>query len=214
VSLPRTTALKIGAVVFVLTAVSLLLVRSLRGRGPYDVESVELSGWTLEASPPGEPALVALRPPAPLSTSLFQQLFKRTGEALVAAPRPSVPLVLREEYADSLQGVLTVEDIVDTARDVGLESARFEPVCLGRRRASAGGRADELFFVVFNAPLFDRFRDQLTPLFPEHAGAFPYEPKALRPILTIAGSDREFARWWPIAVKTELDCLASFRVTD
>lgn len=210
----RTTVLKAGLAAIVVAGLTILLVRTLRGRGPYQVEDIVLSGWMLEASPPGEPSIVALRPPTPLSTELFQQLFRRTGESLVAPPHPSVPLVLRDEYSDSLQGVLTIEDIVDTARDVGLESARFEPVCMGRRRESSPGRGDELFFVVFNAPIFDKFRDQLTPLFPEHAGAFPYEPKALRPILTIAATDREFARWWPIPVTSHLDCLATFRVTD
>lgn len=210
----RKTVVNSGLVVLVVAALCWLAVGAIRGRGAYNVESGELSGWTLVTSPPDDPALVALQPPAPLSTDLFQQLFQRTGEALVAPAHPSVPLVLRSEYADSLQGVLSIEDILNQARDLGLETARFEPVCMGRRRESAPGRSDALFFVLFDAPVFDAFRDELRPLFPEHAGAFPYEPKALSPILTIAATDRHFERWWPMAVKTALDCRASLRVTD
>lgn len=206
------TALKAGLAALVAIALSWLLVGAIRNRGPYNVDAVALSGWTLVTSPPGDPALVALQPPPPLSTDLFQQLFQRTGQSLVAPAHPSVPLVLRDEYADSLQGVLSVEDILDKARDAGIEAARFEPVCMGQRRESAPGRSDELFFVLFRAPVFDKFRDELTPLFPEHAGAFPYEPKALSPILTIAATDREFVRWWPIAVRTQIDCRAALRI--
>lgn len=210
----RKTAVNAGVGVLVVVVVCWLAIGAVRARRPYNVESVELSGWTLETSPPDDPALVALQPPPPLSTDLFQQLFQRTGESLVAPAHPSVPLVLRGEYADSLQGVLSVEDILNKARDLGLETARFEPICMGRRRESAPGRSDALFFVLFEAPVFDEFRDELTPLFPEHAGAFPYEPKALSPILTIAATDRRFERWWPMAAKTELDCRAPLRVTD
>jgi len=213
VSPSHKTALKAGLAALVVAALGWLVVRTVRGRGPYHVERVELSGWKLVAAGPDDAALVALVPPPPLSTDLFQQLFQRTGQALVAPTHPTVPLVLRTEYADSLQGVLSTEDIIDTARDAGIETARFEPVCLGQHRGS-GSRESDVYFVLFEAPAFDDFREKLTPLFPEHAGAFPYEPKALSPILTIAATDREFARWWPLAVKTDLDCRASLRVTD
>ena len=206
------TALKAGLAALVVVALSLLLVREVRSRGPYSVESVELSGWTIVTAPPDNPALVSLRPPPRLSTGLFQQLFRRTGQSLVAPADPSVPLVLRSEYADSLQGVLSLEDILDTARDQGLEAAWFQPVCLGQRRESTGGRSVQMFFVVFDAPAFDAFRDHLTPLFPEHAGAFPYEPKALRPVLTVAATDRELARSWPIAPDERADCRQRLRI--
>ena len=206
------TALKAGLAVLIVVVLALLVVREARGRGSYSVESVALSGWTLEASPPNDPALVALRPPPPLSTDLFQQLLRRSGQPLVAPAHPSVPLVLRGEYGDSLQGVLSVADLLDAARDAGVEAARFEPVCMGLRREPAPGRSGELFFVLFDAPAFDKFRDDLTPMFPEHAGAYPYEPKALSPILTIAATDREFAQWWPIALSGRTACTQKLRI--
>ena len=203
-------ALKASVAALVVVGLSWLLAKAIRNRGPYSIDGAALSGWTLVRGGPGDPALVALQPPSPLSAALFQQLLRRAGPSLVAPERPSVPLVLQSEYADSLQGVLSVEDVLDVARDAGVEAARFEPICMGRRE-SADGRSGRLFFVLFEAPAFDRFRDQLTPLFPEHTGAFPYDPKALHPILTIAATDRESARWWPIMVDQRTDCQASLR---
>ena len=60
-----------------------------------------------------------------------------------------------------------------------------------------------MFFVVFSAPAFDEFRQQLTPLFPEHGGWGVFDPVALRPVLTIAATDREFGIRWPLAVEQQ-----------
>lgn len=208
----RKTAVKASLAALAVVALASLVLGVLRGRGSYTVAADELSGWRLVAAPPDDPALVALQPPAPLAIDLFQQLFQRTGRTLVAAAHPSVALVLRGEYADSLQGVLSTEDILDTARDAGIETARFEPVCMGERRRAASGRSDESYFVRFDAPAFDNFRERLTPLFPEHAGAFPYEPKALSPILMIAASDRELVRSWSKDLHEQTDCMAALRI--
>lgn len=183
-------------------------VRAIRSRGPYRVEDKELSGWTLVEGEPGDTAVVALRPPMPLAAELFQQILGRRGPTLVAPAHPSVPLVLQSEYSDSLQGVFSVEDIMDLARDAGVTDARFQPVCMGRRQTAA----QELFYVVFAATAFTDFRDHLTPLFPEHGGAVPYDPGALRPILTVAATDAEFTRWWPIPFDEHQDCQAALQV--
>jgi len=199
---------KVWAAAIAIVVVAALLLLFIRGRGPYNVEAKELSGWTLVRGEPGDPALVALQPPAPLAAELFQQVLGRRGPALVAPAHPSVPLVLQSEYSDSLQGAFSVEDILDLARDAGVTDARFEPVCMGQRRESS----QQLFYVVFTAPAFNAFRDQLTPLFQEHAGAVPYDPALLRPILTVAATDQRLAHWWPIAFDAAADCESSLQV--
>ena len=119
-----------------------------------------------------------------------------------------VPLVLQSEYSDSLQGAYSVEDIMDLARDAGVTDARFEPVCMGQRRDSS----QQLFYVVFRASAFDVFRDRLTPLFQEHAGAVPYDPLLVRPVLAVAATDQHFTHLWPVAVNPSADCQATLRV--
>jgi hypothetical protein len=204
----RRKKLEIGAVVLAVALLGGLAFFAIRGRGPYNVEAKELSGWTLVRGEPGEPALIGLQPPAALPAELFNQVLGRRGPALVAPAHPMVPLVLQSEYSDSLQGAYSVEDVMDLARDAGVADARFEPVCMGQRRDSS----QQLFYVVFRASAFDVFRDRLTPLFQEHAGAVPYDPSLVRPVLAVAATDQHFTHLWPISVNPSADCLATLRV--
>lgn len=179
---------------------------------PYHVDGAALSNWTVVAGGPGDPALVGLQPPSTLSADLFQQVFKRTSQSLVSPSPAILPLVLKGEYAESLQGVIGVDSIMQLARESELSTARFEPVCMGHRRQSAAGASAELFFLLFRAPAFDDFRQELVPSQPEHGGVGVYDPAALRPILTIASTARDFARWWPIGVDEDIDCEATVLV--
>lgn len=205
-------AIKVSFAALAVAAFSWLLVRTIRNSAPYSVDGAALSGWTLVAGEPGEPALVALQPPSRLTVELFRQVRERTRRSLLSPARPSVPLVLQSEYADSLQGVWSVDDIMNAARDAGVEAARFEPVCMAQRSESTPDRSGQLFFVVFDAQVFYQFRQQLSPLFPEHGGNSTYDPSALRPVLTIAATDREFVHRWPVAVEQRTDCLAFLRI--
>ena len=132
----RRTSLENWATVLAVALLGALVFLALRTRGPYNVEARELSGWKLVRGEPGDSALLALEPPVPLAAELFRQVLGRRGPALVPPAHPSVPLVLESEYADSLQGALSIEDILNLADDAGLTEARFEPVCLGQRRES------------------------------------------------------------------------------
>ena len=119
--------------------------------------------------------------------------------------------MLQEEYSEGLQGVWSLDDILKLARESNLETSRFEPVCIGRHRESTRGDEHQMFFVVFASPAFEEFRQQLTPLFPEHGGWGVFNPAALRPVLTVASTNREF-RFRPLAVEQRTDCLASLRI--
>ena len=116
--------------------------------------------------------------------------------------------MLQAEYAESLQGVMSVDNILQTARLVGLQEARFDPVCVGVVRRTDGGRTGELYFVVLSSPAFDDFRQRLAPAFPEHAGTAPFDPAAVRPVLPIASTDKDVSRWWPLEIDPDRDCLA------
>jgi hypothetical protein len=183
------------------------LVIAIRARAPYHVDEKFLSGWKVAAAPPGDPAVVEARPPAELLEELFSQVSRRIDHGLVAPERAAVPLVLSGEYSDSLQGAVSIDDIVNTGLDVGLDSVRFEPVCIGQRWKND----EELVFAVFDAPEFDRFRLELTPLFPEHAGSGVYDPPGLRLILAVAASSRNIDAWWPLGLNPLEDCSVSLR---
>ena len=142
----RRTAIKLTAGVLAMGAVAWLFVASLgrTNRSPYHVDAAGLSSWTLIAGDAGEPGVVALQAAQAMSGDLFRQIFQRTMQSLTAPLRPAIPLVLQGEYADSLQGVMSVDNLMQIARLVGVQEARFDPVCVGVFRRTEGGRTHAL----------------------------------------------------------------------
>jgi hypothetical protein len=205
----RKVTLTAVAVVLAVVAATWLTRFVLRSRDsrPYEIGAT-LSGWTLVEGEPGEPAALALSAPAPLVTNLFRQVQDRTTGTLSAPRRPLVPFVLDTEYADSLQGVYSMDNLMAAARRSGIESARFDPVCMGRHDGPDG----RLYFVVFDSPGFVDARGSLVPMQEEHGGMFPFDPSALRPVLSVAASDDDFMHWWPLAVDDEEDCRATLKI--
>lgn len=175
---------------------------------PYTVQRSALSGWTVVTSRGDEPWLLGLQPPAALSASLFEQLSAKAGVALVAPAQTVLPLVLRAEYDDSLQGVYGMDSLVRIARDVGIENAVFEPICVAHRIEAGSQGPRQLFYIAFNSNGFRELRNGMMPAQPEHGGTGVYDPMALLPLLPVAASDGEFARWWPLAFDRRTDCQA------
>ena len=187
------------------------LLRDQRSR-PYRVDRSALSGWKVVLGAPEDPWVVALEPPASLTTSLFQQVSTKVGRTLVAPRHAALPLVLRPEHDDALQGVYGAMDIERIARQEIAGEATFEPVCIGRRVGPQGGDPGVLYFLAVTSPAFDAVRLELRPDFPEHAGIGVYDPGALSPVLPIATTDTDFARWWPIRLERITDCEAQVTV--
>ena len=184
---------------------SVWLINNIRNSGPYRLDASELTGWALVEGRPGEPGLVALEPPRHLTDGLFENLRSRTGQPLVAPARTLLPLVLQTEYEDSLQGVLSVDDVMRAARDSGIASARFDPVCIARQEQADRDEREQLFFVVFESPAFEDFRQRLLPLHTEHGGAQVYDPAALRPALILAATEAALTAQSPVAIEPA-DC--------
>ena len=198
------------ALALVATVVALLVwtIAGDRASQPYSVQRGGLSGWTVITSHGDEPWLLGLQPPPALSTALFEQLSAKAGVALVAPPQTVLPLVLRAEYDDSLQGVYGMDSLLRIARDVGIENAVFEPICVAHRIEAGSRGPRQLFYIAFNSTGFRELRDGMMPAQPEHGGTGVYDPAALMPLLPIAASDDDFARWWPLAFDRRTDCQA------
>ena len=206
----RRTVLKIVGVLGALALGGWLFITSLRdtNSAPYDVDLAALSSWTLIVGDGADPGVIGLQPAPEFSSDLFRQVFQRTMQSLAAPSPPAIPLVLQGEYAESLQGVMSVDNMLQIARLVGLQEARFDPVCVGVLRRTDSGRTSELYFVLLSSPTFDEFRQRLTPAFPEHAGTKPFDPGAIRAMLPIASSDKSLSRWFPAEIDPERDCQA------
>ena len=213
----RTTWLKLGVSALLVVGLPWLFLRSVQDTiaEPYAVDPEGLSGWTLaihETRQPA-PAVITLLPPGGLVPDLFQQIFHRTMESMTTPAQPAMPVVLQSEFAASLRDVLLPEDILEAALESGLEDTKFGPVCMAVKREPSGGRTRQLYFVVFEAPAFTQFRQELARLYAEGGGAAPFDPTALELVLPVASSDANFAGWWPLEVDREVDCLARLRVS-
>ena len=175
---------------------------------PYRVDNATLTGWKVVDGSPEDPWVMAVQPPDALTSSLFQQVSKKAGRAFIRPPHANLPLVMRKEHDDTLQGVFGITDIDRMARGTFSDTSRFEPVCIGHRIDTTG----ELIFLAVNSREFNDLRIEIQPDFPEHAGIGIYDAGALTPILPIASTDQNFERWWPIRLDEAVDCQAQVLV--
>jgi len=176
--------------------------------GPFTIPPATLSRWTLVASDGTDPWVVGMRPPDSLTSALFREASRRAGRTLIAPPHPALPLVLRPEFDEGLQGVYGTDSVLRIARDAGIEGEVFAPVCLAHRTSEGPSGRAEVYFVPFTSAAFNHIRVDLVPAEPEHAGIGVYEPGALTPILIVGASDSSFDRWWPMPFDQSSDCEA------
>ena len=177
---------------------------------PYEIDDATLTGWRLVLTDAAQPAVsvIGLRPPTSLVPVLFDQLFNRTMESMTSPGENILPIVLQREFQTGLRTVLSPGEMLQAARDAGLEEARLEPVCMGVKRELFAGRSRQLYFVLFEAPAVVAFRQQLGRLAAERGGAATVGSTTFDLVLPIGGSDARFASWFPMEVDRVTDCQA------
>lgn len=180
-----------------------------RREPPVPIDTTVFANWPVIVSDGTDPWVVAVAPPDKLMTMLTADVARRAGRRLVAPSHPALPLVLRDEFSDALQGVYGTDSLTRMAREAGIETARFEPVCLAHRVSRGPDGDADLYFVPFASSVFSQFRVDLMPAFPEHAGIGIYDPSTLTPILIVGSSDGAFERWWPLSFNRDTDCVAT-----
>ena len=206
--------LKFLAALAAIGVLGVLFVRSAQSSRaePFTVARADLSWWTLALEPEGA-SLLSLRPHPELAPPLGTQIFRRAGESLNYPNPPGLPLMLRSEFDRAALGRIGPDALLALARDAGIEQARFEPRCMGRRRISEPGVVRGVYFVLFDAPAFDAFRRQVAAQLSGSGGdASLFDPSAVSPVLIVAGLDGDFGRWMPIKAEPDTDCLAPISV--
>lgn len=177
---------------------------------PYTVPAADLAGWrvTVDAADGGSGRVVSLTPGAGFVPGLFPQVFSRAGETLAAPSEPGLPLVVEAEFA-RMGGALTAADIAALAREAGLEGAAVQPRCMVHRRVSEPRLTRQVYFVLFDLPAFQDFRQRVAARLAA-AGAAPaaFDPAALSPAVIVAASDAVFSRWLPLTADPAADCVA------
>lgn len=181
---------------------------------PFTVSRGRLSGWRLELEPDAASGvLLTLRSDPQLATAVSRQVFVRLAESQSTPSSPAVPLVLRSEFERAMTGRVTPDMLLSAARAAGLEAATFEPRCLVVRRLSEPRAPRAVYFILFNAPRFGEFRQQVGQLLRD-AGGDPslFDPAALSPVLIVAALDGDFDRWLPLRVESDAECLAPIEI--
>jgi hypothetical protein len=121
-----------------------------------------------------------------------------------------MPLVLHDELDPRLRTTLTPDALLALARDSGLESAAPVPRCMAHRRISAPGVTRQMYFVLFELPAFEAFRQKLADRVREAGGTL--DAAAVSPALIIAASDPLFSQWQPLRADADQDCFAPIAV--
>jgi len=198
--------IKAAVAIALLAGVALLFVRSVKDARaePYIVNASHLGNWALgiDTAADADGAVVSLRPQPELPMNLFRQLFSRQMESLGTPSQPGIALALRRE----LPPELTADSVLALARDAGLDQVTPAPKCVGYRRVSDPGITRQLYFMWFDVPGFDRFRQALASL----AGP-EFAPAGLSPVLRMAAQPN-FAGWLPVVVDQNRDCIAPVTV--
>lgn len=198
--------LKVAIAIVLLAGVGILFVRSANDARaePYHVNAAQLRHWTLaiDTAADADGSVVSLRPPPELPMNLFRQLFTRQMESLGTPSQPAIALVLRREIPSEITG----DAVLALAREAGLEDAVPAPKCVGYRRVSDPGITRQLYFMWFDVPAFDRFRQAIA------SRADPgFTPRGLSPVLVMAG-EPNLTGWQPIVVDRNRDCMAPVTV--
>ena len=195
-------AIKIAIGLVFLAVVVVLFFRSVNDARaePYTVRAAQLAGWTVEpnAATDETGALVSLRPPKEMSMDLFRQLFSRHMESLSTPTAPGIALVLRSE----IHSGVSADDLLSLARSTGLGQVAATPKCVATRRISEPGITRQVYFLWFDVPGFDQFRQAVASV----AGP-GFAAKGLSTVLLI-GAQPDFKGWMPIVVDQERDCTA------
>ena len=201
--------LLILAAVGVIAFAFLRSVQSTREE-PYIISPAQLQNWTFDIEPGNAPTsvLIAMRPPRELASTLFRQLFTRHAESFNGPTVPFVALLLQDEFNRSFAGQVTSNDLLAAARSAGLGGAALQPRCMAYRRDSAPGVTRQLYFVVFDAPAFTRFRQDIATKALPNTG---FDPAALSPVMFVAASDANFNQWLPLRA-AESECVAPISV--
>ncbi len=201
----------------VLAVLSVLFLRTLRETtsAPYQLPAAHLTGWELALDPPLGPGgpLLALLPPRELPMGLFQEVFARTMESMNPPAGYAVSIILRSEFSDSLAGVVAPAELLELAREAGLEDATVEARCLGVQQGLTGGPSDRAFFALFDVPALVAYRESVGRLADERAGGrTAFDPGALAPAVYLAATGGGF-RGWPAADgAAEQHCVAPLEV--
>ena len=198
---------------FAASLLFMLFLKTLRETEstPYVMPRTHVTGWTVRVDPSEGPEgpLLALTPPRELTMNLFQQVFERTMESMNAPAAYGITLVLRSEFDRTLAEFFNTDELATLAKRSNLETALFKPKCLAVRQGVTQNEPRRIFFVLFEIPEFQKFREVVRRLLIKRGGDdSTFDEVRLTPVLYLAATDGGFQRWPPPVVAPDEECVA------
>ena len=119
-------------------------------------------------------------------------------ESLGTPSQPGIALVLRREIPSEL----TADSVLAIAREAGLDGRHAGAQMRGLSARLGSGITKQLYFMWFDVPGFDRFRQVLA----SRVGP-GFTAGGLSPVLMMA-AEPGFTGWMPVVVDQNRDCIA------
>jgi hypothetical protein len=165
--------------------------------------------WTVVRSDGTDPWVVGLQAPPTLVNTVFRAAAARAGTPLNRPVHAVVPLVMRTEFDEALQGAFGLDSIERLAHDTGIDTEVLEPVCLASRRIEGRDGTGDVYFVPFESHAFPVLRGSLIPDHPEQAGVGEYDPQTLpRAVLLVGATTANMDEYWNLRGDLSVYCIA------
>lgn len=147
----------------------------------------------------------------PPAADLLKQVEARLGFELKNRGEAHITVVSPVEYDNALAAKIPIEKINEIARQMKIQAAEFESVCVGRGLVNLDGRGEQTYYVVVKAPRLREIREAVSRAYLQ-AGGDPraFDPAQFYPHITLGYTKRDL-HYEDGIVKDDRSCWASLK---
>lgn len=147
----------------------------------------------------------------PPAADLLKQVEARLGFELKNRGEAHITVITPVEYDNALASKISIDRINEVAKQMKIQAAEFEPVCIGRGLVNLDGRGEQTYYVVVKAPRLHEIREAVSRVFVQ-AGGDPraFDASNFHPHITLGYTKRDLHADDGI-VKNERSCWASLK---
>ena len=124
--------------------------------------------------------------------ALHKTLQLQLQQALINRGEAHITVVTPPEFDRQLKPHISIEQINKIARDMNIQDAQFELVCLGRGQVRQDNKTLSTYFVVVESPQLLAIRQAVHDKFVENGGdAKAFKPTHFYPHITVGYTDKD-----------------------
>ncbi|MDD2717896.1 MAG: hypothetical protein PHW04_18565 [Candidatus Wallbacteria bacterium] len=123
---------------------------------------------------------------------LYLDLKESTGLPLKSRGEAHITIVTPIEYYEVLRKHISIIEINGIAKDLEIQTATFEVVCLGKGAMELSGKLESVFFIVLKSPALVKIRAAIQKKFIENGGSpGSFDPAHFYPHITVGFTLRD-----------------------